>query len=91
MFRVTNHRGGAAIGATLRIDAGGLRQWRTVQRTYSYCASSDVRVHAGLAEAGTVDQVLVRWPGGHRELFGPFSAGSIYDLVQGGGRPAEGG
>lgn len=83
MFRVVNRRGSDAIGARVRIDAGGNTQWRSVQPAYSYCASNDPRVHFGLGRSRTIDQAIVRWPGGRQESFGPFTAGQVYELREG--------
>ncbi len=80
MFRALNRRGGDAVGATVRIDVADRIQWRIVQRTYSYCASNDPRIHYGLGPAQQVDAVTVRWPGGREESFGSFAAGQIYEL-----------
>ncbi|MCH7873489.1 MAG: CRTAC1 family protein, partial [Planctomycetes bacterium] len=89
MFRVINARGMNAIGASVRVTANGTKQWRTVQRAYSYCASNDPRVHFGLGSATTVQEILVRWPGGRDEVFNPLSPGKIHTLREGGGRPAD--
>jgi hypothetical protein len=86
MFRVMNSNGSDAIGASVRITTGGREQWRTVQTAYSYCASNDPRVHFGLGDAKMIDEVLVRWPVGRTEKFGPFLAGKHYVLTQGQGR-----
>ena len=89
MFRVLNTRNMNSMGASVRIKAGGQTQWRTVQRAYSYCASNDPRIHFGLGDAETVEDVLVRWPNGDEETFGAHRAGKIHTLSQGGGHPVE--
>lgn len=86
MFRVLNPRGGYAIGASVRIQAGDKTQWRQVQRAYSYCSSNDPRVHFGLGKAERVDEVMVRWSDRTTERFGPFQAGRIVELHKGQGR-----
>ncbi len=89
MFRVINARGMNAIGASVRVTADGAKQWRTVQRAYSDCASKDPRVHFGLGNAKTVQEILVRWTGGREEVFSPLRPGSIHVLREGGGQPAD--
>lgn len=86
MFRVLNRKGVDAIGASVRVTSAGRQQWRSVQTVYSYCASNDPRVHFGLGDETTIDKVLVRWPLGREEEFGPFQAGRHYDLKEGQGR-----
>ncbi|MFB3133895.1 MAG: CRTAC1 family protein [Rhodothermales bacterium] len=86
LFRVVDRRGRNAIGARVRITAAGRRQWRLVQRAYSYLSSNDPRVHFGLAEAEQVEEVMVVWPGGRQESFGPFAAGAVHELREGGGK-----
>jgi hypothetical protein len=82
-FKVLDSRGLEAIGALLRLEAGGRRQWRQVQPNQSYCSSNDPRVHYGLGKVTQVDKVVVRWPKGTEETFGPFEANRIYELREG--------
>lgn len=89
MFRVINARGMNAIGASVRVNTNGTKQWRTVQRAYSYCASNDPRVHFGLGSAKSVQEILVRWPGGVEEIFDPVKPGRIHELREGGGRKVD--
>ena len=86
MFRVGDRQGREVLGARVRIRAGGRDQWRLVQRTGSYQASNDARIHFGLGTATQVDEVEVVWPGGGRETFGPFEAGAVHELRAGAGR-----
>ena len=65
-------RGQYALHARVRIDAGGVSQWRRVERAYSYCGSNDPRVHCGLGSATTVDKVTVYWEDGSTSEFGPL-------------------
>ncbi len=56
-----------AIGAKIRVEAGG-RVWvRSIDGGGSYISASDKRVHAGLGDAPRVDRVDVRWPDGKAE------------------------
>jgi hypothetical protein len=61
-----------AIGARVRLKAGGKVQVRSVRSGGSYASASDPRLHFGLGDAATVDAVEIRWPGGavtrHRNL-----------------------
>ena len=54
----------AAIGATVRVTAGGRTQARAVLSQSSYYSHDDLRLHFGLGAARTADRVEVRWPSG---------------------------
>ena len=74
-----------AYGATVSATVGSTRTYRDVQPSASYLASSDPRVHFGLANAITARDVRVRWPGGVEEMFGDFGAGTTHELIAGQG------
>jgi len=74
-----------AYGATVSATVGSTRTYRDVQPSASYLASSDPRVHFGLANAITARDVRVRWPGGVEEMFGDFYAGTTHELIAGQG------
>ena len=86
MFRVLQQNGVDAAGAMVRVEVPGRPQWRLVQPAYGYCTGNDPRVHFGLGPATRVETVLVRWPKGTEETFGPFTAGTHYELREGTGR-----
>jgi hypothetical protein len=84
-FRVLNARGTDAHNALVRLEAGGRTQYRQVQPNEGYCSSNDPRVHFGLGTVTRAERVIVRWPGGGEESFGPFDAGRVYELREGKG------
>jgi hypothetical protein len=86
MFRVVNAKGSDAIGALVRVTSGDVTRSAFVMPSYSYCASSDPRMHFGLGGATEVKSVGVRWPGGKTETFGPFPAGKLHEIREGKGR-----
>src|SRR5262245_41531459 len=51
-----------AIGAVVRVKAGGARQMRVVQSGTSYLSQEDMRRHFGLGNVAQVDAVDVTWP-----------------------------
>jgi hypothetical protein len=53
-----------AVGATVYLTAGGVRQRGDVLSGGSYLSSNDPRVHFGLGDAAKVDGVEIRWPDG---------------------------
>jgi enediyne biosynthesis protein E4 len=53
-----------AIGAVVKVTAGGRTMSRVVQSGTSYISQSDMRQHFGLGTATKADVVDVRWPDG---------------------------
>jgi hypothetical protein len=53
-----------AIGATVYLTSGGLRQRGDVYSGGSYASSNDQRVHFGLGDTTKVDGLEIHWPGG---------------------------
>jgi len=78
----------SAIGARVRIVAGGATLVREVRGGGSYYAQNDLRVHAGLGGAAKIDRVEVRWPNGKDEIFSEVPMRQIVKLVEGKGRGA---
>jgi hypothetical protein len=56
-----------AIGATVYLNAGGMRQRGDVMSSGSYESSNDQRLHFGLGQTATVDGVEVHWNSGFVE------------------------
>ena len=56
-----------AVGATVYVTAGGVRQRGDVMSGGSYESSNDQRLHFGLGQSSTVDTVEIHWPSGLRE------------------------
>jgi hypothetical protein len=54
----------AAVGATVVVTAGGLRQARVVLSQSSYYSHDDLRVHFGLGAASRAESIEVVWPSG---------------------------
>jgi enediyne biosynthesis protein E4 len=75
-----------AIGARVRITAGGVRQWQDVRGGGSYLSQNGLRVHFGLASAAIVDRVDVRWPNGREEYWERLAGDRLHTLVEGAGR-----
>jgi enediyne biosynthesis protein E4 len=58
----------SAIGARVRLTAGGLTQIGEVRSGGSYLSQSDLRLHFGLGTARRIDSVEIRWPSGVRQV-----------------------
>jgi hypothetical protein len=76
-----------AVGATVYLTAGGIRQRGDVLSGGSYLSSNDmrVRVHFGLGEASKVDAVEIRWPSGKKETVKLPAVDRIYAITEGKG------
>lgn len=85
---VRSVRGPVAHNALVRVDAGPRTWWRQVQPNEGYASSNDPRLVVGLGPASSADRLLVRWPDGRWEAFGPRPGGAYHRLVQGAGTPA---
>jgi hypothetical protein len=58
----------SAIGARVKVMAGGHAQWGEVRSGGSYLSQSDLRLHFGLGSAAVVDRMEIAWPGGKRQV-----------------------
>jgi hypothetical protein len=74
-----------AIGARLRVTAGGRTQVREVTSGSSYLGQNDTRVHVGLADAASVDRLEIRWPSGGTELLEKMPANHVITIREGAG------
>ncbi len=82
---VTSNR--SAIGARVKLTAGGATQVGEVRGGGSYYSQNDLRVHFGLGGAASIDRVEVRWPGGREELWTGVETNRVVTLTEGTGRP----
>lgn len=64
-----------ALGARLTARAGHLRVVREVSGSTGYISAPDVRLHIGLGDEGSLDDVVVRWPSGKEQKVGSLEAG----------------
>ena len=78
-----------AVGATIRLTAGGVTQTRVVLSQDSYISHSDLRAHFGLGRADQVSGVVVQWPNGETEEFPGFPADRGVLLIEGSGQVEE--
>ncbi|WP_263355061.1 CRTAC1 family protein [Acidicapsa acidisoli] len=78
-----------AIGATVYLNANGMRQREDVLSGGSYLSSNDQRVHFGLGNATTVDAVEIHWPSGGVEKLNISSVDRIFTIEEGNGVTSE--
>jgi hypothetical protein len=74
-----------AVGTTVYLTAGGMRQREDVLSGGSYLSSSDMRAHFGLGDADKVDGVEIRWAGGPVEKLQLPAVDRIYTVEEGKG------
>jgi hypothetical protein len=74
-----------AIGARLKLVAGGMTQTAEIHSGGSYLSQSDVRVHFGLGSATKIDSLEIRWPSGQVDTIKDLDADKFYSVLEGQG------
>ena len=77
-----------AVGATVLVEAAGLRQRADVHAGRGYQGHFGSRLSFGLAAADSVDRILVRWPGGGTTQLEAVAADRLVTIIQPGATPA---
>jgi len=72
----------SAIGATVTVATGGLRQTAAVLSQSSFLSHDDFRLHFGTGAAAAVDTFVVRWPNGALEEFPGVPTGRLVLLKE---------
>ncbi len=73
----------AAIGATVVVSAGGIRQARVVTSQSSYYSHDDLRLHFGLGGSRVVDSIEIHWPSGQIQTLRNVPARQILKVKEG--------
>jgi enediyne biosynthesis protein E4 len=71
-----------AIGAQVKIFAGGVMQTRMVKSGSSYLSQSELAVTFGLGKRDRVERVVVDWPSGRTEEFKDLAPGRAYEITE---------
>ena len=71
-----------AIGARVRLIAGGHVQADEVRSGGSYLSQNDLRLHFGLGAAARADRVEIHWPDGTRQVLENVPADRIVEIVE---------
>lgn len=71
-----------AMGASVRLKAGGRSQWRTQTTTRSYLSASEAVLTFGLGTAREVEELEVVWPDGSRQTVTGAVAGKVITVKQ---------
>ncbi len=74
-----------AIGARLKIVAGGMTQTAEIFSGGSYLSNHDFRVHFGLNDATKIDSLEIRWPSGKVEMIKDLKPDQFYAVLEGSG------
>jgi hypothetical protein len=74
-----------AVGATVYLTAGNIRQRGDVLSGGSYLSSNDMRIHFGLGDESAVDNLEIDWPSGNREFVKLSAVDKIYTINEGRG------
>jgi hypothetical protein len=73
----------SAVGAQVRLTAGGRTYLRFVNGGNGMASQSTMRVHFGLGESKEIGKVDIRWPSGDTQTLSGLSADRIYKVVEG--------
>ena len=71
-----------AIGATVRIEAGGVAQTRMVRGGSSYLSQSELPLTFGIGKRDRVERVQVQWPSGRTEEYKGLASGKSYECIE---------
>ncbi|MEQ1762109.1 MAG: CRTAC1 family protein [Pyrinomonadaceae bacterium] len=74
-----------AIGARVKLVAGGVTQTEEIRSGGSYLSQNDLRVHFGLGKAAKADLIEIRWPSGRVETLKDVPADKIHAILEGSG------
>jgi enediyne biosynthesis protein E4 len=75
-----------AMGARIRVVAGGLSQIREIAGGGSYLSQSDLRANFGLGSKPVADTVEIKWPSGLEQTFRNVEADKFYLVEEGANR-----
>ena len=72
-----------AMGARIRVQAGGISQIREIAGGGSYLSQSDLRANFGLGKAVRAEVVEISWPSGLKQVFHDVPADKFYSIQEG--------
>src|SRR5207248_2195453 len=72
-----------AIGARIKVTAGGITQTDEIHSGGSYLSQNDLRLHFGLGSATKIDHVEIFWPSGKTETLAALAADQFYSVLEG--------
>jgi hypothetical protein len=72
-----------ALGAKIKLRAGGMHQVQEVHQSGGFLSSNDVRVRFGLGPSAIVDDLEIDWPSGLVQTFHTIKSRQILDVKEG--------
>jgi hypothetical protein len=72
-----------ALGARIRVMAGGISQIREIMGGGSYLSQSELRANFGLSKNTVVQNVEITWPSGAHQVFHDVKADQFYLIEEG--------
>lgn len=75
----------SAVGARVRVKAGGHLQCQDRSSQSSYYSHNDPRLHFGLGSNKKADQIEIRWPNGATDLIKDIAANQTVTIREGSG------
>ncbi len=69
-----------AVGANVRVCAGGVWRLREVIAGCNYLAQNDLTVHVGMDQAQVIDELQVDWPGGQSRTLTNLATNQAWTL-----------
>lgn len=75
----------SGVGARFEIKVGQTRRTASVRAGGSFLSTSDRRVYCGLGTATKVDEVVIHWPSGARDILKSLPADTFYTITEGRG------
>ena len=73
------------IGAVVRVNAGGDKQWKVLRSGSSYLSQSELVLTFGLGAQTKADGVEIQWPSGHVDNLSNVNAGQTVTVEEGKG------
>ena len=73
------------IGAVVRVNAGGDKQWKMLRSGSSYLSQSELVLTFGLGAQTKADSVEIQWPSGHVDKLSNVNAGQTVTVEEGKG------
>ncbi|HLZ51796.1 MAG TPA: CRTAC1 family protein [Candidatus Acidoferrum sp.] len=71
-----------AMGAKVRIFAGGQEQSRVVRGGSSYLSQSELPVTFGVGKSEKIERVTIEWPSGRSEEYKNLATGKAYEIIE---------
>jgi enediyne biosynthesis protein E4 len=72
----------SALGARVKLVAGGRAQYGEVRSGGSYLSQNDLRLHFGLGAATQIDRIEIAWPSGAKQVIADQACDRIVAIVE---------